>query len=82
MNTPITDRLQLKLGGSRVVRLEDARRMERDRAALIEALGDCIGWTHRAIDLEVSGSMQLAQKLSVEKANNTLAAARANFPTP
>ena len=59
-----------------------SRRLELDRSALMKALFDCMGWTHRAIDLEVSGSMQIAQKGAIERAEAALATARANFPEP
>lgn len=82
--TPITDHASLHTDAfdSPAKAREFARRLELDRSALMEALFDCMGWTHRAIDLEVSGSMQIAQKGAIERAEAALATARANFPEP
>jgi hypothetical protein len=91
MNTPITDANRLEIWtdpytespqeDGDFVRFEICRRLELDRAALMEALLACVAWTCRAVDLEVSGSMRIAQKASIERAESALAAARANFPT-
>ena len=78
MNTPITD---AAANDSIVKVYETSKRLELDRAALMEALLACVAWTYRVVDLEVSGSMQIAQKASIEIAESVLAAARANFPT-
>ena len=81
MNTPITDEASFStVYQGEIVEASFARRLELDRAALMEALVDCMAWTHRAIDLEVSGSMQIAQKGAIERAESALATARANFP--
>jgi hypothetical protein len=87
MKTPITDEAfratDDKTRQVAALEMRDlARRLELDRAALMEALLACVAWTCRAVDLEVSGSMQIAQKASIERAESALAAARANFPTP
>jgi len=79
MNTPITDRLQLKLGGSRVVRLEDARRLETDRAALMEALE---GFPSDSDYPNAEEFRSACSKWWKGNAITALSAARANFPTP
>ena len=82
MNTPITDRLQLKLGGSRVVRLEDARRLETDRAALMEAL-DKIASRH--VIAGSAGDFRQGQLDALAACRDVsmtaLSAARENFPS-
>ena len=83
MNTPITDAAwqdYLRRGQAGEALASPMMRLELDRAALMESLVDCMAWTHRAIDLEVSGSMQIAQKGAIERAESALATARANFP--
>lgn len=85
MKTPITDAAWRQMGAmtwssTAQEMLKVARKLETDRAALMEALVECLAWTHRAVDLEVSGTMQLAQKGSVRRAESALSAARANFP--
>ena len=71
MNTPITDAAELLL-----FKPEDmadlARRLETDRAALMEALEEC----HRSMDAEPKCTYWFAKS----NAATALAAARANFP--
>jgi len=43
---------------------------QRDRLA--EALKNCLGWTHRAVELEVSYSMREAQEIDIKSATEAL----------
>ena len=60
-----------------------ARQLERElaearkqRDTLAEALEECKGWTHRAVELEVSVPKALAQAQSIVKAESALAAVK------
>ena len=46
------------------------------RDTLAEALEECKGWTHRAVELEVSVPKALAQAQSIVKAESALAAVK------
>lgn len=43
-----------------------------ENARLRECLKSCLGWTHRAMELEVSGSMREAQKRDADAAEKLL----------
>jgi hypothetical protein len=53
---------------------------QRDRLA--EALKKCIGWTYRAMDLEVSGSMLEAASIDVKDATEALQSLTTNETNP
>ena len=74
MNTPITDAtMKYCFGDDReFIPADFARRLELDRAALLEALQEC--W--KAMDRELKCTYWIAK----QKADTALASARANFP--
>jgi hypothetical protein len=71
--TPLTDKEAIQTHGTPLahyVRDEFARRLELDRAALMEALGDMVS-DHQKLSC---ATLQFARR--------ALASAQANFPTP
>ena len=75
MNTPITDAaMKYCSGGDRdFIPAEFARRLELDRAALMDALGECL----RSMEAEPRCAYWFAKS----NAQTALSAAHANFPT-
>ena len=81
MNTPITDAAEEAIANDDAIRIETeidamaqvARRLELDRAALMEAL-------EAMIDLSYAVGINDADT-AIEQAESTLEDARANFPT-
>ena len=82
MKTPITDAAEEAIANDDAIHIETeidamaqvARRLELDRAALMEAL-------EAMIDLSYAVGINDADT-AMEQAESALAAARANFPTP
>jgi hypothetical protein len=60
----------------------DIRKITEQRDRLAEALKKCIGWTYRAMDLEVSGSMLEAASIDVKEATKALQSLTANEKCP
>ena len=86
MNTPITDAVNMERYADHYegycAMINNARRLELDRAALMEALELC-----RATLSKLHASFSTPEEWqalwpAIKSAKATLAAARANFPTP
>lgn len=77
MKTPITDRLANPAGdfvrNTKVVHVSHAKKLELDRAALMEALRNLVNMTEHLVS-EDTGCLP--------EARSALSAARANFPEP
>ena len=72
--TPETDALyNPENGWTGVVPIDHARDLERRLTIAREALEKCLGWTHRALELEISSSMSAAQCVDIKSARETLA---------
>lgn len=55
----------------RLEKQRDEAREQRDE--LLPILKESVGWTHRAMDLEVSFSMQEAQRATIQQAEHAIA---------